>query len=611
MKQDKKSKSQLTLIYTLTCLALIPIFVLNGYYIYQSRQKAVNEKVDKIKAITKSKQVTLENHLSNYIYFLETLANSNVLKSDIKNSNFNGEGSNLIRKLQESMWGAYHHVFIADTSGNIIISPHHGDNKKSTHAGHSIKESKFFNKSLKSTQVTDFFGFEETTHYHQLVMVPIKDGEKTLGVIISEITIQFYIDLLKKDFELGKTGEVYLSTLNKEKVVHLKKSEIVKLDSPLLNQALESGEAYGVNQDKLGSYLKSKKFPWILIVELDKSEFIGPIDANVKKISIIYVILIILFLFVFNHIVKLLKKPAQKYSEQLSQISEDTSKNSQVLNERSKELVEGAFQLAESLTENQGQLERVVQGIKDDEKLIEDALRESDRTSEVATKGQQTVQNMNMSMSKVVESNEKVQKEIASLMESIFEISDSIKLIQEKTNLINDIVFQTKLLSFNASVEAARAGEHGKGFAVVAEEVGNLADMSGNTSVEIHQMIEDSVKKVEHIVKTSKESLDVVMNQSHDSTSTSRDNVEDCRVLFNEISSNINQLHQKVENVSKSAAQNVIIIDEVNDRFLDLRKVSDSSSEIAEYVKKHMHQLKNDTQKLHLVSKGLRDKFSS
>ena len=216
-----------------------------------------------------------------------------------------------------------------------------------------------------------------------------------------------------------------------------------------------------------------------------------------------------------------------------------------------------------------------------------------------------------MSMSKVVDSNEKVQKEISSLMESIFEISDSIKLIQEKTNLINDIVFQTKLLSFNASVEAARAGEHGKGFAVVAEEVGNLADMSGNTSVEIHQMIEDSVKKVEHIVKTSKESLDIVMNQSHDSTSTSRDNVEDCRVLFNEISSNINQLHQKVENVSKSAAQNVIIIDEVNDRFLDLRKVSDSSSEIAEYVKKHMHQLKNDTQKLHLVSKGLRDKFSS
>ncbi len=50
--------------------------------------------------------------------------------------------------------------------------------------------------------------------------------------------------------------------------------------------------------------------------------------------------------------------------------------------------------------------------------------------------------------------------------------------IGDKTKVINDIVFQTKRLSFNASVEAARAGEHGKGFAVVAEEVGNLAQMS-------------------------------------------------------------------------------------------------------------------------------------
>ena len=57
--------------------------------------------------------------------------------------------------------------------------------------------------------------------------------------------------------------------------------------------------------------------------------------------------------------------------------------------------------------------------------------------------------------------------------------------IKDKVNIINDIVFQTKLLSFNASVEAARAGENGKGFAVVAEEVGNLASVSGKAANEI------------------------------------------------------------------------------------------------------------------------------
>lgn len=73
--------------------------------------------------------------------------------------------------------------------------------------------------------------------------------------------------------------------------------------------------------------------------------------------------------------------------------------------------------------------------------------------------------------------------------------------IQEKAKVINEIVFQTQLLSFNASVEAARAGEHGKGFAVVAEEVGNLAEMSGSASGEIGGLLSESLKKVENTVE--------------------------------------------------------------------------------------------------------------
>ncbi len=615
-KRAKKG-SQITRIYILTCLALVPIFCLSAYYIYNSRNNAIQDRVKKLKALSHSKQVTLENHLENYIKTLEVLAASEIIKEGIKSNNFENGSGELIRELQERSWGAFHHVFIANPKGDIILSPHHGDNKNSTHAGHSIHDSKYFKDALTKTQVTDFFGFEETTHYHQLVMVPIIKDEKTLGVIISEITIQYYIDLLKKDFDIGKSGEIYLVTLNKEKVVHLKKDEIQKLNSQLLEASFKKdgtafGEDYRDSQNtKLAAFLKSHKFPWVLVVEVDKDDVVGPIDDHAKKISLLYLIFTGLFLLVFRFIVMLLKKPAQELSEKISIISHETSTNTLELNQKAGLLVEGSLTLAEALTENQGQLESVVSGIKDDQGLISESLGQSEKAKRIATRGQDTVNVMNQNIDHVVKSNDKVQTEVSGVMEKISEISESIKLIQEKTNLINDIVFQTKLLSFNASVEAARAGEHGKGFAVVAEEVGNLANMSGNAAVEIHGMIEDSVSKVEKIVKDSRSALESVISDSRTNTEKSKGSVDDCRVLFEDILSGMVELHRTIENVSSRSSDKVVVVDEVNDRFLSLREVSDKSSEVAEYVKTHMHKLKNDAQKLLLVSKELEDRFSS
>ncbi len=607
----KQSKSQITIIYTLTCLALVPIFLLSGYYIYHSRNKSVEDKVDKLKAIALSKQVTLENHLTNYISSLEVLANSEIFGDEMKKKIYNGSSQSLIHDFQEKMWGAFHHVFVADTNGNIIISPHHGDNTKSTHLNHSISSSKYFKESLNSTQVTGFFGFEETTHYHQLVMVPIKKDGETLGVIISEITIKFYIDLLRKDFELGETGQIYLSTLNKERVVHLKETEILKLSSSFLDSALSEGRGLGIADGKLSVFLRSKRFPWVLAVEIDEDEVLMPINTNVKYISIAYLVFTIIFLLVFRYIVALLKKPVQVMSERIASISTEASKNTLELNQKSSELVDGSITLAEALTENQGQLESVISGLKEDRGLIESSLKKSDEVKNVASRGQGTVDDLNVNIENVVDSNELVQSEVSGVMTNIFEISDSIKLIQEKTNLINDIVFQTKLLSFNASVEAARAGEHGKGFAVVAEEVGNLADMSGNAAVEIHEMIEESVKKVENIVEKSKKDLEAVIERSKENTNKSKKSVEECHLIFKNILEGIQSLHIEIGNVSERSNQKVVVIDEVNERFLSLRTVSDNSSEVAEYVKVHMHKLKNDAQKLMLVSAELKNKFSS
>ena len=111
------------------------------------------------------------------------------------------------------------------------------------------------------------------------------------------------------------------------------------------------------------------------------------------------------------------------------------------------------------------------------------------------------MERMISSIEGISESNGEIMKEVSNNNSELQTISELIKDIEEKTKVINDIVFQTKLLSFNASVEAARAGEHGKGFAVVAEEIGNLANMSGEAALQISQIIETSVQNVQTMIK--------------------------------------------------------------------------------------------------------------
>lgn len=110
-----------------------------------------------------------------------------------------------------------------------------------------------------------------------------------------------------------------------------------------------------------------------------------------------------------------------------------------------------------------------------------------------------------------VESNRRMQE----LLEAMGEIRDGSREIAMIAKTIEEIAFQTNILSLNASVEAARAGEAGRGFAVVANEVRNLAvksaEASGNTAVLIEnslravrggvRMADDTAKSLQNVVE--------------------------------------------------------------------------------------------------------------
>jgi methyl-accepting chemotaxis protein len=83
-------------------------------------------------------------------------------------------------------------------------------------------------------------------------------------------------------------------------------------------------------------------------------------------------------------------------------------------------------------------------------------------------------------------------------VQAVDEINGSSRRIVDIIGVIDEIAFQTNLLALNAAVEAARAGEQGRGFAVVAAEVRSLAGRSKDAAREIKELINASVRTVEH-----------------------------------------------------------------------------------------------------------------
>ncbi len=75
------------------------------------------------------------------------------------------------------------------------------------------------------------------------------------------------------------------------------------------------------------------------------------------------------------------------------------------------------------------------------------------------------------------------------------EINTEVAAISDAISVIDQISFQTNILSLNAAVEAATAGEAGKGFAVVAQEVRNLASRSAEAANEIKALVQNATTK--------------------------------------------------------------------------------------------------------------------
>ena len=142
--------------------------------------------------------------------------------------------------------------------------------------------------------------------------------------------------------------------------------------------------------------------------------------------------------------------------------------------------------------------------------------------------------------------------------ESMNEIDKEVNSINEAIIIIDQIAFQTNILSLNAAVEAATAGEAGKGFAVVAQEVRNLATRSAEAAREIKEIVENATKKADLGKKISEDMISGYKTLNEDIIKTI-DLIKGVEFSSKEQLAGIEQINHAINSLDQQTQQNAQI----------------------------------------------------
>ncbi|MGZ3690639.1 MAG: methyl-accepting chemotaxis protein, partial [Pseudobdellovibrio sp.] len=280
----------------------------------------------------------------------------------------------------------------------------------------------------------------------------------------------------------------------------------------------------------------------------------------------------------------------------------------QVTNQVSNASFQGAAaatELSEASTEQAANLQQTMSTIAQISAIINQNADSAGKTKAAVDQNQsntehglKSVEAMENAIADIKVTNHKILSQMETGNREISEIVQIISEIGQKTNVINDIVFQTKLLSFNASVEAARAGEQGKGFAVVAEEVGNLAQMSGSAAKEISDMLSQSIKKVNTIVKRTSDQVNQLIEVGKDKISMGEATVQNCKMALGEINQNARHVAHMIAEITRASKEQATGVQEITKSFSHIEQVTQQNASVAQQSAEQAEQLSTESHHL-------------